>query len=513
MRSEAKTAYDYERIEFWGATVIYILSIFLLVSQGVRFGSDANWSDLGYEFRERNYTFSYLQNFLIPKAAIYSALYGAYIFLSLYITPNIRRKTNLPINIFLGILVFALLGLVMSVGDTWIKAYEMGDHENLNSFYNDVFRKRMLFAFWMMFLFAMYLVIKHFAVYILVNEDAIHEQYKGVTREVIIVFILWMISFFLLLVAGAPMEIVITYSVVIPIAIGLYWYSLHKLIPSILHHPKRKFLKYCWKLFQILLISALPLAMVMLPMVTHGGAVIAVLTGNAAFQMFVTAPIAWFMFKYKSENKTELVYLRQALGTSSANLDLLKSQINPHFLFNSLNTLYGTALQEKADRTSEGIQKLGDMMRFMLEENVQDRISLNREIDYIRNYISLQKLRTQESPNINIQVNIEDEVNTLNITPMLLIPFIENAFKHGISLREPSHIKISLNIDNGSIFFDVYNSIHSRENDPEKNNTGIGLNNVKQRLNMFYPNKHELIIRENAKEFFIHLTIQLTTEE
>jgi LytS/YehU family sensor histidine kinase len=219
------------------------------------------------------------------------------------------------------------------------------------------------------------------------------------------------------------------------------------------------------------------------------------------------------MFKYKSENKTELVYLRQALGTSSANLDLLKSQINPHFLFNSLNTLYGTALQEKADRTSEGIQKLGDMMRFMLEENVQDRISLNREIDYIRNYISLQKLRTQESPNINIQVNIEDELNTLNITPMLLIPFIENAFKHGISLREPSHIKISLNIDNGSIFFDVYNSIHSRENDPEKNNTGIGLNNVKQRLNMFYPNKHELIIRENAKEFFIHLTIQLTTEE
>jgi LytS/YehU family sensor histidine kinase len=220
------------------------------------------------------------------------------------------------------------------------------------------------------------------------------------------------------------------------------------------------------------------------------------------------------VYKYKAENKTELVYLRQALGTSSANLDLLKSQINPHFLFNSLNTLYGTALQEKADRTSEGIQRLGDMMRFMLEENVQDKISLNREIDYIKNYISLQKLRTQESPNINIQVNIEDEVNTLNITPMLLIPFIENAFKHGISLREPSHIKISLNIGQGSIFFDVYNSIHNRsETDPEKKNTGIGLNNVKQRLNMFYPKKHELIIRENAKEFFIHLTIQLTTEE
>jgi hypothetical protein len=513
MRPETKTAFDFNRIEFWGATVIYILSIFLLVSQGVRFGTDDGWSDLSYAFIERNYRFSYLQNFLIPKAATYTALYGAYIFLGLYITPNIQRRNNLAINIFLGILVFALLGLVMSISDTWIKAYEMKDHESLNAFYNDVFRKRMLFAFWMMFLFAMYIVIKHFAVYILVNEDAIQEKYKGLTREVIIIFILWMISFFLLLVAGAHMEIIIMYSVIIPIAIGLYWYSLHKLIPSVLHHPKRKFLKYCWKVFQILLISTLPLAMVILPIVNHGEAVVAVLTGNAAIQLFVTAPISWFMYKYKTENKTELVYLRQALGTSSANLDLLKSQINPHFLFNSLNTLYGTALQEKADRTSEGIQRLGDMMRFMLEENVQDRISLNREIDYIKNYISLQKLRTQESPNIIIQENIEDEPNSLYITPMLLIPFIENAFKHGISLREPSHIKISLNTDKGSIFFDVYNSIHTRENDPEKNNTGIGLNNVKQRLNMFYPNKHELIIRENAKEFFIHLTIQLTSEE
>jgi hypothetical protein len=512
MRAENNTSYDYNKIEFWGATVVYILSIFLLVSQGVSFGSD--WSDLGYEFNERNYQFSFLQNFLAPKIAVYTSLYGAYIFLSLYITPNIKTKNNLAVNIVLGILVFAILGLVMSISDTWLKAYKMADYENLNSFYNDIFKKRMLFSFWMMFLFAMYNVIKYFAIYLLTNEHAIKEQYKGLTREAIIVFILWMISFFLILVAGAPLEIVIVYSLIIPTAIGIYWYSLHKLIPSVLHYPKRKFMRYAWSVLQMLLLSAIPLALIIFPIASYGGAVAAVLLGNAAFQIFVTVPLSWFVYKYKAENKTELVYLRQALGTSSANLDLLKSQINPHFLFNSLNTLYGTALQEKADRTSEGIQRLGDMMRFMLEENVQDKISLNREIDYIKNYISLQKLRTQESPNINIQVNIEDEVNTLNIAPMLLIPFIENAFKHGISLREPSHIKISLNIGQGSIFFDVYNSIHNRsETDPEKNNTGIGLNNVKQRLNMFYPKKHELIIRENAKEFFIHLTIQLTTEE
>lgn len=93
---------------------------------------------------------------------------------------------------------------------------------------------------------------------------------------------------------------------------------------------------------------------------------------------------------------------------------------------------------------------------------------------------------------------------------MLLIPFIENAFKHGISLREPSHINISLQTRENTLYFDVHNSIHPKVvNDTEKYNNGIGLENVKQRLALLYPNKHELVIRESAKDFFIHLTIQL----
>jgi sensor histidine kinase YesM len=93
---------------------------------------------------------------------------------------------------------------------------------------------------------------------------------------------------------------------------------------------------------------------------------------------------------------------------------------------------------------------------------------------------------------------------------MLLIPFIENAFKHGISLREKSHIKVSLHIDGNSLYFDVYNSIHPKlETDLEKYHNGIGLENVKQRLQLLYKKKHELIIRENTNEYFIHLTMQL----
>jgi two-component system LytT family sensor kinase len=210
----------------------------------------------------------------------------------------------------------------------------------------------------------------------------------------------------------------------------------------------------------------------------------------------------------------EIKVLKTELGKTDANLNFLKSQINPHFLFNALNTLYGTALQESADRTSEGIQKLGDMMRFMLQENMQDKILLSRDIEYLKNYILLQELRTSTSEDITIETQIDEEAGELMIAPMLLIPFVENAFKHGISLQTPSHIKITLQISGSILYFDVHNSIRIRnENDPEKGHSGIGLENVKQRLAMLYAQKHDLTIRENTKEFFIHLTLHLDTNK
>jgi LytS/YehU family sensor histidine kinase len=146
----------------------------------------------------------------------------------------------------------------------------------------------------------------------------------------------------------------------------------------------------------------------------------------------------------------------------------------------------------------------------MLQENMQDKILLSREIEYLENYIRLQKLRTDPAPGIEIKTMIQDAEGRFRIAPMLLIPFVENAFKHGISFREPSHIKIGLEIRDRTLFFDVYNSRHPRqENDPEKDKSGVGLENVKQRLQLLYPNKHELIIRETAKEFFVHLTIKM----
>jgi LytS/YehU family sensor histidine kinase len=265
------------------------------------------------------------------------------------------------------------------------------------------------------------------------------------------------------------------------------------------------------KVLLVLIIFIIPVFLLVFLLINNGEAAFVISTLNVPFQFLVTAPLSWFLYKRRIQGKEEIYTLKKELGQSHASLDFLRSQINPHFLFNALNTIYGTAIQEKAERTCEAVERLGDMMRFMLQENTQEKISLCREIEYLNNYISLQKLRTDMNPIVKIDAWIEPQGNHVQISPMLLIPFVENAFKHGISLREPSHIRISLDTKDKILYFDVNNSKHFRqENDPEKNKSGIGLSNVKQRLQLLYPSKHELIIRETGKEFFVHLTLQLT---
>ena len=223
----------------------------------------------------------------------------------------------------------------------------------------------------------------------------------------------------------------------------------------------------------------------------------------------VLIPASNLIFEKYDDYLGQLNSLETKVSQTTANLDFLRSQINPHFLFNALNTLYGTALQENAERTSEGIQKLGDMMRFMLHENNQDKIPVEREKEYLMNYVDLQNLRIKGHDNIEVTFNRNEESCTGEIAPMLLIPFVENAFKHGVSLQKKSWVKISLRCMAGSIHLDVNNSIHRPLDDMEKNSNGIGLENVRQRLNLLYPENHELVIRENDSEYFVHLSIKL----
>ena len=227
------------------------------------------------------------------------------------------------------------------------------------------------------------------------------------------------------------------------------------------------------------------------------------------WQLLVVTPASWLLFSQRKERILTLRGLEKALVKSKADLQFLRSQINPHFLFNTLNTLYGTSLQEGAANTAAGIQKLGDMMRFMLHDNTRDFIQMEREIEYLKNYIAFQKLRTQSSNTITIEDNIEEQNCPHRIAPMLLIPLVENAFKHGVSLKEKSWIKIRLDCNEKEIRFEVRNSIHPlHANDTEKEKSGVGLKNVTERLKLIYPDRHEITVNTDNHEFFVKLLIK-----
>lgn len=332
------------------------------------------------------------------------------------------------------------------------------------------------------------------------------------TRETIITFSVWLsITLFVVMVYPWS-EFLASWTITIPAGWLMYHVSFRYLYPKALTF-RFSFLfyigiiaAYCFILF---FVQAIFFSMFIEEedfFMALGGITVFIL-------LFMLAPGQWFFFKRLSRSNEELFAIKKELGQTEANVDFLRSQINPHFLFNALNTLYGIAIQEKAERTSEAIEKLGSMMRFMLQENVQEKISLVRDLEYLNNYIALQRLRTDVNPSIKIQIVLQEEVSpVIQIAPMLLIPFIENAFKHGISLREESQIRISLEVKGTTLYFDVFNTKHVRsENDPEKHSNGIGLLNVKQRLQLVYPGKHELVIRETTHDYFVHLVITLAS--
>lgn len=229
---------------------------------------------------------------------------------------------------------------------------------------------------------------------------------------------------------------------------------------------------------------------------------------NWGIQLVLFTPLSWLLYEQKKDKIIRLRGAEKALTKSKAHLQFLRSQINPHFLFNVLNTLYGTALLEDSKRTAEGIQMLGDMMRYMLYDNNQDFIPMSSEIAYLQNYISLQKLRLPGTAEINIEETIDACSCQHNIMPMLLIPFVENAFKHGINLSEPSWIRVDLKCDEQSLRFEVRNSLHHQtENNVEKEQSGIGLENVRERLHYFYEDKHQLEYGAKGQEFVVVLVI------
>ncbi|MBB5396996.1 sensor histidine kinase [Mucilaginibacter sp. AK015] len=187
----------------------------------------------------------------------------------------------------------------------------------------------------------------------------------------------------------------------------------------------------------------------------------------------------------------------------TAELSFLKSQINPHFLFNSLNSIYSLAYQ-KSDTTPEAILKLSEIMRYMLYECNDNKVEMSKELQYLQNYIDLQKIRFGNKAFIDFEVN--GEVSNQQIVPLLLISFIENAFKHGIANDALSPIKLRINLEDGHMYFFIQNKKHTHNRDASG---GIGLANVRRRLDLLYPGKYNLDIRDEADTYTCQLSLAL----
>jgi len=184
-------------------------------------------------------------------------------------------------------------------------------------------------------------------------------------------------------------------------------------------------------------------------------------------------------------------------------LSFLKSQINPHFLFNTLNNIYSLAIV-RSDKTAPAVLKLSAIMRYILTETERSLVPLENEVDFLHNYIDLQQVRLTDK--VQVEFIITGNTGELLIAPLILIPFVENAFKYGVSTKEKSTIKISLDTNGNFIDFKSSNFIVPSENNMTEN-TGIGINNVKRRLELLYPGKHTMVTKEENGTYFVHLQI------
>jgi sensor histidine kinase YesM len=192
----------------------------------------------------------------------------------------------------------------------------------------------------------------------------------------------------------------------------------------------------------------------------------------------------------------------------SIKLKFLRSQVSPHFIFNVLTNLVSLA-RKQSKQLEPALIMLSDLMRYMLYESDEKKVALSKEIEYLESYINLQQLRFGEDVKIDVDINLSDDVLQKNIEPMLLIPFVENAFKHGVGVDEP-FIKISLHNDNNALNFHVQNKFAQNENESKDMNSGIGLENVQSRLALLYPKEHKLEIKNSGYIFDVYLTLQLS---
>ncbi len=219
-----------------------------------------------------------------------------------------------------------------------------------------------------------------------------------------------------------------------------------------------------------------------------------ILASSTAYQMI------------KDRIKTERIVKDKETENLKTELSFLRSQVSPHFMFNVLNNMVALA-RKKSDELEPSLIKLSSLMRYMLYETDEDKVALEKEIDYLQSFIDLQRQRFGKK----VKVNVLFEKDDLNYTiePMLLIPFVENAFKHGTGLIEDAQIDIDLMVKNGLLQFFVRNKFNETIIEVKDKTSGIGLSNVQRRLDLLYKNHYKVLINKKDDWFTVSLQLNL----
>ena len=285
--------------------------------------------------------------------------------------------------------------------------------------------------------------------------------------------------------------------------IGLFYFNAYFLFPRLF--TRKKGWSYLQALFAIIIFSYY----VKIVLLTWADPHFEVNSINRRFILY--PPIAFlvgsFFFRLIADRaRFEKLEKEIKAERLSSELKFLRSQISPHFLFNTMASMVSMARQ-KSDQLESSLIRLSDLLRYMLYESAEERFPVSKEIGYLKSYIELQQLRFGED--LDLQLEIDDGVGDCTIEPMLLVPFVENAFKHGIGLVEQPYINIGLRVDQQQLSFVVANNYNNRDLSKDKNR-GIGLENVSNRLNLLYPGRHKLQINDNGDIFTVQLNLDLT---
>jgi two-component system, LytTR family, sensor kinase len=221
--------------------------------------------------------------------------------------------------------------------------------------------------------------------------------------------------------------------------------------------------------------------------------------------LFFGISFSYFLLKeWKNSERRIIEIQNQHLSTE---LNFLRSQVSPHFLFNTLNSLFAIAQENKNEDIAEGISKISNLLRYMLYDSNVTKIALSREVNYLKSYIELAQLRYHKEE-AKVELTVTGPIDDTEIAPMLLIPFVENAFKHGVRIEKESQLKFQLIVRDGTIEFKGENPDRSTRDKVHQLEKGIGLTNVKKRLGLLYPEKGHLAYNSENGTFKFQLRIE-----